>query len=248
MEELDYWRFCTELPVIQAVLLILGIDPGLGLNGNDLTDVGKFSEQDRPTGFTAIFTALQHDINSNRLKARKKYRIREEGLYGLAERYEDDEIQVRSVHPDERYRIDDGDPLYTDSGQGFAMKKEPDWNHTTIMVEDLKGWLRDRGVTTGFFFPNETKGDTPGYLDPDNQYYAPKLAAAVHAWLTVTSDHKQYVKSKTPKQAIMKWLNENAARYGLSNDDGTPNKTGIEEVSKISNWQPQGGVAKTPGS
>jgi hypothetical protein len=54
------------------------------------------------------------------------------------------------------------------------------------------------------------------------------------------------LEGKTPKQALTKWLRENASRYGLSGDDGAPNETGIEEVAKVANWQPSGGAPRTP--
>ena len=45
----------------------------------------------------------------------------------------------------------------------------------------------------------------------------------------------------------MKWLREHASEYGLSDEEGKPNETGIDEVSKVANWQPKGGALKTPG-
>ena len=122
---------------------------------------------------------------------------------------------------------------------------EPDWNKTTVKVEALKSWLVGRGFTTGFFFPVTQKKSTLGYLDPQNPFYAPKLAAAVSAWEVVTSD-PTLLNGKKPKQALEKYLRENAVKYGLTNDDGNPNKLGIEEACKVANWNPEGGVNKTP--
>lgn len=113
-----------------------------------------------------------------------------------------------------------------------------DWDKSTIMVADLKEWLWSRGVRTGFFFPDE---ETADYLNPRHPRYAPKLAAAVRAWQSVTD-----LNGKSPKQALSKWLRENAAEFGLTDDDGVPNETGIEEASKVANWQPSGGAPKTP--
>jgi hypothetical protein len=61
----------------------------------------------------------------------------------------------------------------------------------------------------------------------------------------VTSDPKR-LRGKSPKRALEDWLEENAKTYGLLNKDGTPNKTGIAEIAKVANWQPTGGVPKTP--
>lgn len=110
-----------------------------------------------------------------------------------------------------------------------------------VEVEALREWLSWRGLSTGFFFPAET--DSPDYLNPKNPRYAPKLAAAVRAWQAVIDPA-----GKHPKQALMKWLREHAAEYNLSDEEGKPNETGIEEAAKIANWQPGGGAPKTPGS
>jgi len=111
-----------------------------------------------------------------------------------------------------------------------------------VDVESLRAWLASRGIRSGFFFPNAT--DTPDYLDNNHPRYAPKLAAAVRAWLA-TSDVNA-LKGKSAKQALLKWLREHAAEYKLSNDEGTPNEQGIEECAKVANWQEKGGAPKTP--
>lgn len=110
-----------------------------------------------------------------------------------------------------------------------------------LEVESLKEWLASRGFRQGFFFPDRT--ETPDYLDPGNSRYAPKLAAAVRAWQSVTAPA-----GKHPKQALAKWLRENAVEFGLTDDEGKPNETGIEEAAKVANWQPGGGAPKTPSS
>jgi hypothetical protein len=108
-----------------------------------------------------------------------------------------------------------------------------------VEVASLREFLASRGFRRGFFFPERT--ETPDYLDPRNSRYAPKLAAAVRAWQAVTDPV-----GKHPKQALTKWLRENGAEFGLTDEDGKPNDTGIDEVAKVANWQPGGGAPKTP--
>ncbi len=124
--------------------------------------------------------------------------------------------------------------------RGIIYRARPDWHLTTVQVDDLRAWLSGRGIRTGFFFPTTT--DAPDYLDPGNPRYAAKLAAAVRAWQTVTDPN-----GKHPKLAIVKWLREHAAEFGLTDDEGKPNETGIEETAKVANWQRGGGAPKTPG-
>lgn len=116
-----------------------------------------------------------------------------------------------------------------------------DVDASRVEVQALKSWMKSRGVKSGFFFPDGTAA--PDYLDPGHPRYAPKLAAAVSAWLAVDDP-----KGKTPKSGLMKWLRENSATFGLSDEEGKPNELGIEECAKVANWQPGGGAPKTPGS
>jgi hypothetical protein len=121
-----------------------------------------------------------------------------------------------------------------------ATDAKSDWMDATILVDDLRTWLRARGLTSGFFFPSASEGIP--YLDRNNSRYAPKLAAAVKAWLAV-----EEVKGKHPKQALLKWLREHAAECQLCDEDGKANETGIEECAKVANWKPEGGAPKSPG-
>ena len=112
---------------------------------------------------------------------------------------------------------------------------------STVEVQSLRSWLASRGIETGFFFPDITVSGTPDYLDSKHQRYAPKLAAAVMAWQSVTDTGKL-----SPKQALLKWVRENAAAFALTDSDGKQNETGIEEVAKVANWNDKGGAPTTP--
>lgn len=115
--------------------------------------------------------------------------------------------------------------------------------HSSLVnVDSLKSWLSQRGVTSGFFFPDPPT--SAEYLNTDHPRYAPKLAAAVSGWLAV--EDESLLKAKRPKQALVKWLNEHAHKFGLTDDDGSPMKSPIEEIAKIANWEPEGGAPRTP--
>lgn len=113
-----------------------------------------------------------------------------------------------------------------------------------IEVASLKNWLQDGGFTTGFFFPENS--ETPDYLDRNHPRYAHKLAAAVEAWMA-TADYGPE-SGGTPKQRLVKWLSENATKYGLRDNDGKLNDTGVDEIAKVANWKPGGGAPNTPGA
>jgi hypothetical protein len=125
------------------------------------------------------------------------------------------------------------------NNQGRPFDESVDVKESRVDVASLKNWLLSRGIKSGFFFFNQT--DAPDYLDRKNPRFAPKLAAAVQAWQAVTDPGH-----KSPKQALDKWLRENAAALGLANEDGNPIEQAIEDCSKVANWNTSGGAPKTP--
>lgn len=201
MEELDYWRLCDELGVLQAALLTVGVDPSGELGAYCET----WKQHERPHGYEAAKTAIANALRRGAIKGQ------------LIPFFEHD----------------------INGNRCGAIKDSIDLAESRVEVASLRAWLASRGVKTGFFFPNAT--GAPDYLDTKNPRYAPKMAAAVQAWLAVTD-----LNGKHPKQALAKWLRENAAKFGMTDEEGKPNETGIEEAAKVANWQPGGGAPKTP--
>jgi hypothetical protein len=119
------------------------------------------------------------------------------------------------------------------------------WHATTIEVGEIRKWLGWKGIDSGFFFPKGPSG--PEYLLPSHPNYSAKLAAAVEAWKAV-SGNAELRRGKSVKQAISVWLRQHANEFGLTKEDGNPNEQGIDDVSKIANWDTRGGAPKTPGT
>lgn len=233
------WNLVDPLTVQQASALLAGFDPNSVRfnaenaawfeNENGLTD-----NQDISWVRTA-FAALTNAISGGKLKVRVVHDSRpvdETDRQSLIDMMECGEYFSPGYE-----HVGGNDETFAD---GFYVKHEPNWAKTMIGVNDVREWLEQKGVRTGFFFPMAT--DAPDYLDTKNPRYAPKLAAAVRAWQSVTD-----AGGKHPKQALAKWLREHAAEFGMTDDEGKPNETGIEEAAKVANWQPGGGAPKTPG-
>ena len=131
-----------------------------------------------------------------------------------------------------------------DSGlNGYEETDRIDLRQSWVNVESLRQMLQRRGFCDGFFVQDDRK--SRGYLDPENEFYPPKLAAAVNAWEAVTAD-PSFTNGKTPKQALEKWLREHANDYGLTGNDGNPVSATIDHIAKVANWRPEGGASKTP--
>jgi hypothetical protein len=121
MDALHHWRLCDELTVLQAALLIVGEDPSVSQEF-----VQNWETTNRPSGYDAAFAALKNAILSNRLPATIRHAATERGWIR-------DPMNHEAVGTDSRnvqifYNID------------------PSWDRTTVYVEDLRAWLRTRGV------------------------------------------------------------------------------------------------------
>ncbi|MFM0565809.1 hypothetical protein [Paraburkholderia sediminicola] len=228
MNELDFCRLADTLSLTRAAALICGEKPSR-IAAPDDSGVNRWHlprrdnsasdglEDESPENFDTALDALVRAVEREKLKAKKRFL-------------------------GELMHFEDGDGPWEAEDMPLALQPSDklDPSETLVDVEDLRSWLASRGVKSGFFFPGLT--DAPDYLDQSNPRYPPKMAAAIRAWQAVTEPG-----GKHPKQALMKWLREHAAEFGLTDDEGKPNETGIEEVAKVANWQPTGGAPKTPG-
>lgn len=227
MESMDFWRLCDEIDAHHAALLIIGLDPS-----GEYQSCDGWLVHEQPLHYHACMTALKNAILSKKLPATIRRDARERGW--------DEEPSVDERYAEEVESTDlNSDALRLLQRRRVIYRIEPNWRRTTIRVSDLKSWLTERGFQTGFFFPQHT--DTPDYLSPSHPRYSSKLAAAVAAWSNTTDEP-----GRTPKQRLEKWLRENAAKFGLTDEEGKLNATAIEECAKVANWKPQGGAAGTP--
>jgi hypothetical protein len=115
-----------------------------------------------------------------------------------------------------------------------------DIEKSEINVKSLQAWIEENGAAPGYFYTKAFVG--PDYLDPAHARYSPKLAAVVHAWQAV-----EKTDGRSPKQALLKWLRENAARFGFTDAEGNPQNSTLEDLAQVANWQANGGAPKTPG-
>ncbi|MFC4442612.1 hypothetical protein [Caulobacter henricii] len=127
--------------------------------------------------------------------------------------------------------------------QGHSNERVVDVRRTLLSVYDLDRFFRARGYICEHFI-RPTSSHLDGHAASHPQFSA-KLAAANKAWSAVTSN-PSLLAGKSPKQALKKWLTENAGDLGLTGKDGKPNATGIEEICKVANWKPEGGATPTP--
>ncbi len=230
MEELDYWRLCEELNIVQAALLVVGEAPKFA------KEVEQWEFDNRPDGYEAAKTAITHALRNftQYEKAVTSISDFETEPFNLDDHEDLRNLYSRSIEGILIPRFEiffDADPLPIDGSLDLYESK--------VRVNSLKTWLSLKGIKSGFFFPEPI--ETMDFLDPMHPRYTPKLAAAYRAWQAVTDAGK-----RSPKQALDKWLREHASEYGLTNDEGKPIEQAIQECSKVANWNTRGGATKTP--
>jgi len=240
-----FWRLVDPLTVQQAAVLVADSDPNF-VRFDGAGEPQCFADETGLTsaaGFDRVktaFVALVNAINAGLLPAIIRRSAWERGWDEEPDQGERFTKDVTLLQSDIDQADKEANPHFA-KHRGVIYRVEPDWSKTTIKRDDLIEWLSSKGFHTGFFFPDAA--DTPDYLDPLNPRYASRLAAAVRAWQACDDA----LQGKSPKQVLMKWLRENAKDFGLSDEDGNPNETGIEECAKVANWKPGGGAPKTSG-
>ncbi|AUQ57704.1 hypothetical protein PhaeoP30_00763 [Phaeobacter inhibens] len=253
---LDYWRLADELSVVDAAILITGNDPSYETEDNE----GVWHQRTNYEGYSAAYKALRAAILGNKLRATVKLSTRGSATawspdgqpYEVVEMPHEEQISYDMLVA----RIDTyGKKPKEAPGQtitNFSVDelrnssflyicKEPNWKETLVSVEDLKAWLASKGFYASFFFP---KGRVDTFQNKEHPRYSAKLAACVAAWEAVTGP----AKNSSVKKTVKDWLQSNASRYGVGDDNGIVSPTAAEELAKIVNWNPSGGANPTSGS
>ena len=222
MENMDLWSLSDELSILNAVYLMIGEDP---------SDYPYFVMKDFdhaiPNGFRPAFDAMTSAIKSGRLKATICHNvyIADKDIYG---------ITYPSINQSSIEAIFQG----KEQEETVNVDLEPNWSKSTVAVDDLKQWLKSKGVTTGFFFPD---ADFSSQADFDTSAInAPELKIAFETWRKLQDKNnwpdsyrgeKGTERVSTPKQAILGWLQQN--HTDLANE-------AVDRISKVVDWDRSG--------
>ena len=239
---MDMWRLHDELSVVNAAILMIGGDPSDQSQYWDDNTKDTYWDQRRDyVGFEAAFGALKSAIRRGALPATLSYDAIPR-WYGTGEK-----DGFRLVTPYLLERIVEGldsDPFFIMPRDGALGSRGPTWEKTNILVEDLKRWLRGKGLLPEFFFPayEAETSDTPDLaLNPEHEHFAPELAMAITAWQALLPERtfKGGVKA-----AIEAWIAANPDAWQGEN----PISGGaIERIATLVNWNKSGGAPRSNG-
>jgi hypothetical protein len=231
------WNLVDPLTIHQAAALMAGFDPNAVIFN---ADIAAWFENE--TGLTTsggircvqtTFVALTNAINARKLKARLRFdaepryeagrdNLHERGYWGG-----EDVLEIKDF-------ADDG---------SYVITKNPNWNTSTVTLDDVRAWLDSMNSKPAFFFPIDTAKNTTDYMYKKHPRYSAKLAAAVKVWQAM--EDESLLRAKPIIEAKEGWLETNYQRLGLVWKDKI-NKTAIQECAKIANWKTDGGATKTP--
>ena len=237
-DPLIHWRLSDYLSVENAAILIVGGDPSamdeLFFEGYDAPQRMEVKRTDGHPGFVAAFTGLKTAVRLRRLSALLEYR--------LYNGFKSDSEEPCWVLP--RDFLTDPSNFEVDFGHHESdtifLAKEPDWSRTMLDVHDLKVWLQERGVKTGFFFPASQAGEND-FMDRSHDHFAPELAMAAAAWRGLSQTKKFPL---GPKVAIEEWINSNPSEW---QGEGEMSTSAKERIATLANWKRSGGANPTGG-
>ena len=117
-----------------------------------------------------------------------------------------------------------------------------------IKAEGISAWLKGNKRHDKYYNPAPEKPEDEYWdiLNPEGDYFAPKLAALIRAWRDATNPESEYFYKKhdTIKKAIEACLGEHAESWHLA-DEGKPlSNDSIARLARIANWDDKSGPKK----
>lgn len=165
LKELDFWRLCDDLSIVQASLLILGLNPE--------KHFGIERKATKPEGYEAVKTAITNAAELEKLPAKLHYEsyegpfsnivhdlVLEESLISVQDIKQ--WLSSRNLYPLFFFPDGNNSPTYLDSGaKYYAPKLAAALNAWEAVTKDeaqlksqspkkaLKKWLREHAVEYG---------------------------------------------------------------------------------------------------
>lgn len=242
MNEMDYWRFTPHYTILEAAALIVGVSPENVQSRDEQYEDGHYyinNDYEASQNFQPVYVAIKRSLIDKSLACAN--------IEQLTQAVENDHHQSFSYQGGSHFMTKITLPILNVSRINAHLCKSV----AILTSSEISSWLKEKGISEGFFFPSSSTNNTPSYLNKDHPCFAPKLYAAVRAWEGNALDHDTY---GTPKQQMTKWLEARAAEFGLvhdtggvSHEKGDLKKSALVEICSVANWNQDGGrSAKEP--
>ncbi len=130
--------------------------------------------------------------------------------------------------------------IHDDIPNDFRTGEYSDVAQAVVTAADLRIWLRSRGHTTGFFFPEEPLVQED-FNDQSHEHFSPELALAVTAWRALAETQKF---RRGPKAAVEDWIDANPKEW---RGEAALSAAAKERIATLVNWKRGGGAPPTGG-
>ena len=120
----------------------------------------------------------------------------------------------------------------------IVIEREPNWAKSMINVDELRTWLRVRGVLTGFFFKDAEKNESRAedLFDVRHEHFSAELALAVTVWQALASENQF---RRGTKAAISRWIEQNPEAW---KGETKLSENALERIVTLVNWRKSGGA------
>ncbi|WP_417700684.1 hypothetical protein [Pseudophaeobacter sp.] len=255
--ELEHWRWCEHLSVFDASMLAAGLNPSVyepsvpgRLREGDFHKIGTSNSTQnylQSNAFVPIFRAVTSAALRGDLSCEFAHHARTipTMTYGdrdfdvPSEGGEDSISYDFLIKSDAQVSSNFEIPTYGGM-RTFYFVKEPDWERSTIKVDEFKDWMRKLGRRPFFFFP-DTKDDSDAFRNREHEHFSAELDFAVTVWQALLPKRKF---SGGIKAAIEAWIEENPDAW---QGDDALSGAAKERIVTLVNWNKSGGAPKSGG-
>tara|TARA_R100000935_G_scaffold31251_1_gene51791 strand:- start:13950 stop:14750 length:801 start_codon:yes stop_codon:yes gene_type:complete len=255
--EMEHWRWCEHLSVIEASMLAVGLNPSnFGPASLERLNEGEFHRLGSSNHiqnylhspeFVPVFRAISDAAMRRTLACNFVHHAR-----GIpTQKFGDLEFDIppdamediivydtmiqAGVPVSANFEMPEDQPL-----PSFYFVKEPDWQLSTIKVDDFKVWMKQRGRKPWFFFP-DTEEDSEAFRNPAHEHFSAELDFAVTVWQALLPERKF---TGGVKSAIEAWINANPNSW---QGDEPLSGEAKKRIATLVNWNKGGGAPKTGG-
>ncbi|WP_392336896.1 hypothetical protein [Loktanella salsilacus] len=255
--DMDHWRWCEHLSVMEASMLAVGLNPSVyepsapqRLREGHFHKIGSsnhvknyfHSIQFVPVFRAITYAALNGEIScdfAHHSRTIPTFTVGDREFDGPPESDEDTiayDFLIRSDMPvSSNFEI-----LPYGNLRRFYFIKDPDWERSTIKVDDFKDWMQRRGRRPGFFFPDSDE-DSEAFRNPAHEHFSAELDFAVTVWQALLPKRKY---QGGVKSAIEAWIAANPEAW---KGDEPMSGAAKERIATLVNWNKGGGAPKTGG-
>jgi len=211
------WQFADELSIWRAVqLTIQEIDN----QEQDIEDIYSIIDNNL-NSFSAILTAIKNAVIYKSIKATIKKAVFSRDFHNIQKNYSS--ISDYVYHNEGIEHMPSPDSL--------IYCNDIDWGLTTVNVQDLKRWLKSKGLKPEVFFSLEEH--TPEYCNPEHHSFSISLKAAYDAWV-YTKDNSDLMNKRTFTEVVQDYFRDHSDLY-IHKGEPFSNEI-IENITRVINW------------